>query len=86
VRSPEPDSGSRVIERRTIERETLMHNLRYYSNSHVSIANDANGSHLKEKSNASVAIEFPHAKIPTKSRKYVIQFVPVSELILNLRS
>lgn len=51
VRSRGPDSGSRIIEHRTIERETLMHNLRYYSNSHVSIANRQWATSSKKKSN-----------------------------------
>lgn len=69
-RSREPDSDSRIIEHRTIERETLMHNLRYYSNSHVSIANDATGRFSKEEAKcALMAIELIKCKDSRRIRK-----------------
>lgn len=83
-----PDSGSRIIEHGTAERETLMHNLRYYSGSHVSIADAtrADVSFVGESPNASAAIRISQCEDSgNRSRENVRLDSPaVSWFALNL--
>lgn len=83
VRSRGPDSGSRIIEHGAIERETLMHNLRYYSNLHVSsIVNGQQWPPSSKRKPKERAIRGGslNANIQTESTKYVIQFIYVWRL------